>query len=282
MGGMEGAAYAAGTVLNALATGVGSAFAVDLRTSVRLREGESGGIKILVNGVERRSIVAQRILKQAEFQGVVDVRSEIPGGCGLGSSSAFVNALLVAVKKYIGDDLDAGEILRTNARLSIETGISYTGAFDDASASLLGGFVVSENYKMRLYRRDEVEGYAAILIPRFSRFEVDWGKIRAEAAKLKPAVEAAKNGEYCKAMMENTKYYCKVMGYPIRIADKGWMLGICCGLSGNGPAYVAFGSRSEMKAISNLWEDYGEVIVKKLVTEPVDNVIIPDHLFTNL
>ncbi len=280
MGRWEGVAYAAGTVLNALATGVGSAFAIDLKTSVSLAEGGEG-VKILVNGVERRSNVAWRILKQVNFQGVVDVRSEIPGGCGLGSSSAFVNALLVAVKKYMQDELDAGEILRTNARLSVEAGISYTGAFDDASASLLGGFVVSENYKMRLYRRDEIEGYAAILIPRFGRVEVDWGKIRAESKKLGAAIDAAKSGEYCRAMTENTKYYCRIMGYPIRIADKGWMVGICCGLSGNGPAYVAFGSKSEMKAISNLWEDYGEVIVRKLVTSPVENLVVPDYLFTD-
>ncbi len=278
---MEGTAYAAGTVLNALATGVGSAFAIDLRTSVRLREGDSEGrnVKVIVNGVERKSNIAQRILRQAGFQGVVVVESEIPGGCGLGSSSAFVNALLLAVRKYMGYDLDAGEILRTNARLSVEAGISYTGAFDDASASLLGGFVVSENYRMRLYRRDELEGYAAVLIPKFGRVEVDWGKIRAEAAKLSSAVEAAKSGEYCRAMMENTKYYCGVMGYPTRIAEKGWTLGICCGLSGNGPSYVAFGSRNEMKAISNLWEDYGSVVVKKLVTDPAEKVIISDGLF---
>ncbi len=276
---VRGTAYAAGTVLNALATGIGSAFGVDLRTSVRLREGD--GLKVLVNGAERKSIVARRLLFQIGFEGIVEVESEIPSGSGLGSSSAFLNALLVAVKKYMGEDLNAAEILRTNARLSVETGISYTGAFDDASASLLGGFVVSDNNKMKLYRRDEIEGYATILLPRFGRVKIDWGEIRARAMELESAVKAAIDGDYCKAMMENTRYYCRVMGYPERLAERGWMLGICCGLSGNGPAYVAFGSRSEMKAMSNLWADYGDVMVRKLTTAPVENIALPQQLFTD-
>jgi len=176
---MKAKAYAAGTVLNALPTGIGSAFGIEMMTAVKLKPSEE--IRVIVNGTERKSIVAQRILLSMGIMAEVFVESEIPSGSGLGSSSAFVNALICAVKKMRGEELNAFDILRSNARFSIEAGISYTGAFDDASASLLGKFVVSDNRKMRLIRIDDFEGYSAVLIPEFGRAEVDWKRLRENA-----------------------------------------------------------------------------------------------------
>lgn len=276
---MKAKAFAAGTVLNALATGIGSAFGIEMLTVVSLRESDE--TRIVANGREIRSIVAERILRAEDISAEVEVTSEIPGGSGLGSSSAFVNALLCAVKKLKGEELNAFEILRANAAFSLEAGISYTGAFDDASASLLGSVVVSDNKKMKLIRRDEFEGYSAILIPRFGRRRVDWDKIRTHSAELKPAVDAAVSGDYCTAMKLNTLYYCRMLDYPTEIAEKGWKEDICCGLSGNGPSYVGFGSKSEMKKLEELWSDYGKTYVRKIAKTPAENVILPDALFTN-
>ncbi len=276
---MKAKAYAAGTVLNALATGIGSAFGINLMTVVSLRESDE--TRIVANGRVIRSIVAERILRAERVSAEVEVKSEIPGGCGLGSSSAFVNALLCAVKKLKGEELNAFEILRTNAAFSLEAGISYTGAFDDAAASLLGSFVVSDNKKMKLIRRDELEGYSAILIPSFGRGKVDWGKIRRQSSELLPAVEAAKSGEYCRAMKLNTLYYCRMLGYPTEIAEMGWEEDICCGLSGNGPSYVGFGSKSEMKRLEELWKGWGRVYVRKIAKIPAENVTLPDTAFTD-
>ncbi|WP_290597519.1 MULTISPECIES: shikimate kinase [unclassified Archaeoglobus] len=276
---MKGIAYAAGTIVNALATGIGSAFGIDMQTVVKLKPGEGDEIKVVVNGVERKSVVAERILRAEGISGEVVVESEIPSGSGLGSSSAFVNALLVAVKKLKGEIIDAYEILKTNARVSLEAGISYTGAFDDAAASLLGGFVVSDNYKMRLYRWDRISSSAAILIPHFKRGKVNWKEIRANSTKLRPALEDAIKGDYCSAMKRNTRYYCEMIGYPLEIAMAGWDIGVCCGLSGNGPTFVAFGSKSEMKSLADVWKEYGEVYIRKVIENSVSDFVIPKSLF---
>lgn len=279
---MKGTSYAAGTILNALATGIGGAFGINMKTTVKLKPDDSDKIKIIVNGKERKSVVAERILRQADTGGTVEVHTDIPEGSGLGSSSAFVNSLLVAVNKFKGDVLDAYRILKTNARLSVETGISYTGAFDDASASLLGGFVVSDNLKMKLYRWDKLESNALVLIPAFSRGDIDWKTIRENSARLKAAVKATLNGDYFTAMKKNTEYYCEMIGYPLEIAKAGWDMGICCGLSGNGPSYVAFGSKSEIKSLAAIWKEYGNVYIGKVVKTPSEDVVIPDSLFMEL
>ncbi len=274
---MRAKAYAAGTVLNALPTGIGSALGIEMHTVVKLKPSEE--IRVVVNGVERKSIVAQRILQSMNVRAEVFVESEIPGGSGLGSSSAFVNALICAVKKMKGEELDAFEILRANARFSLEAGISFTGAFDDASASLLGKFVVSNNRKMRLIRMDDFEGYSAVLIPNFGRSRVDWKRLRENAGEIKEGVDAAIKGNYCEAMRLNTQYICKVLGYPLEIAEKGWKKGFCCGLSGNGPSYVAFGSRNEMEELEEVWRDYGKVYIRKIADRPAEDVVIPEAIF---
>lgn len=66
---MRAKAYAAGTVLNALPTGIGSAFGIEMHTIVKLRPSDE--LKVFVNGVERRSIVAERILNS------MDVTAEV-------------------------------------------------------------------------------------------------------------------------------------------------------------------------------------------------------------
>lgn len=269
---MKAKAYAAGTVLNALATGFGSAFGIEMFTKVTLKPSEE--VRVFVNGVEMKSVVAERILLAENLRAEVMVDSEIPSSSGLGSSSAFVNALICAVRKMKKEELKAIEILKANARISLESGISYTGAFDDAAASLLGSFVVTNNMRMELIRMDKINGYSAILIPKFGRGYVDWRKIRENSAEVKMAVEKAVSGDYCEAMKINTVYICKMIGYPVEIAEKGWEKGICCGLSGNGPSYVAFGSKGEMEEISELWREYGKVYIRKLADKPAENVVL--------
>lgn len=277
---MRGIAYAAGTVLNALANGIGSAFCIDMQTSVEIKPRSESEIRVIVNRKEEKSIVAERILRAAKIYGDVVVESEIPARSGLGSSSAFVNALLVAVRRLKDDTLDAYEILKTNARVSLESGISYTGAFDDAAASLLGGFVVSDNYKMKLYRWDDAKMYSAVLLPSFKRGKVNWKLIREKSSHISPAVDDALRGNYCSAMKRNTEYYCEILNYPVEIARVGWDIGVCCGLSGNGPAFVAFGSKSEMKSLAGIWGKYGSVYVRKIIgRRERDDFIIPESMF---
>ncbi len=277
---MEGEAFAAGTVINALATGKGCAFGLNLKTEVRISvENDLKRCITIENGIENENKMVDRILLSSGIKGVVEIKSEIPRGCGLGSSSAFMNALLTSAFKLRREKLDAYRILTANARISLEMGISYTGAFDDAAASLLGGFCLSDNMKMKLYRRDVIKGDAVVLIPRWARGKVCLEDIRKNPTEVEKAFKEAFDGNYMSAMASNSSYYCRILKYPMAPVETGFKKNIPVGLSGNGPAYVAFGNRKNLKEIENIWIDYGKVIRTELVTKPASDVQISENLF---
>ncbi|RLI79674.1 shikimate kinase [Archaeoglobales archaeon] len=273
----EAKAYAAGTIVNALATNSGSAFALDLTTNVRLRfEDELKENVVYEDGKEVKNVIVDRVLTTINKKAVVEVESQIPRQSGLGSSSAFMNALITALFKELKEELNAHTILTTNARISLEMGISYTGAFDDASASLLGGIVVTNNSKMKILKWDKKRAEALILLPPWQRNEVLMGEIKKDVEFVEKAVREALDGKYKDAMLHNSLHYCSALRYPIEPLNVALSYDVAAGLAGNGPCYVAFGEVSELYGI---WKEFGDVIKTKIVNEPADNLIIPEYLF---
>ncbi|MEM0316038.1 MAG: shikimate kinase [Archaeoglobaceae archaeon] len=270
---MKAKAYAKGTILNALATGMGSAFAIDLTLSVRVKQDSESCL--IVNGEERDSSVAERVLNKFGIKARVKVKSEIPEKSGLGSSSAFLNALICAVTER----KIASEILSLNSELSLKAGISYTGAFDDASASLLGGFVISDNYRRVLWDWVIKKAFVAVLLPEFRRKDVDFEKIQRESYKLKGIDSKLRKHEFFDVMRENTIFYAELLGYPLEIVEKLWKEKICCGLSGNGPAFVAFGTKSDVATANEFWSSYGKVLIRKVPEKPAESIVITPELF---
>ncbi|NHW23524.1 MAG: shikimate kinase [Archaeoglobales archaeon] len=273
---MIGRAYGAGTILNALATGIGSAFGVNLVTRARVKIGSEN--ILVVNGRERDSGILETILSPFGIRAKISVRSTIPERSGLGSSSAFINSVLCALMKKNGE-IFAHRVLKLNAEISLKAKISYTGAFDDASASLLGGIVVSNNYGMKLKNWIPLAERVAILIPEFQRGEVNWNRIKNESDRLKNALKKLEMLKFREVMVENTRYYCEMIGYPLDIAERVWREGICCGLSGNGPAFVAIGNSDEVLTAKEIWEEYGEVFLGKIPEKPAEKVVITSELF---
>ncbi|MEM2572097.1 MAG: shikimate kinase [Archaeoglobaceae archaeon] len=270
---MKAKAYAKGTILNALATGIGSAFAIDLTLSVRVKQDSESCL--IVNGEERDSSVAEKVLNKFGIKARVKVKSEIPEKSGLGSSSAFLNALICAVTER----KIASEILSLNSELSLKAGISYTGAFDDASASLLGGFVISDNYRRVLWDWVIKKAFVAVLLPEFRRKDVDFEKIQRESYKLKGIDSKLRKHEFFDVMRENTIFYAELLGYPLEIVEKLWKEKICCGLSGNGPAFVAFGTKSDVATANEFWSSYGKVLIRKVPEKPAESIVITPELF---
>ncbi len=271
---MKAKAYAKGTILNALATGIGSAFAIDLNLSVKVEQDSENCL--IVNGEERDPSVAEKVLDSFGIKAKIKVKSEIPEKSGLGSSSAFLNALICALTK---DEIVASRVLRLNAELSLKAGISYTGAFDDASASLLGGFVVSNNNQRVLLDWILRKAHVAVLLPEFKRGNVDFHRIKKEGYKLAEICFKLKRHDFFEVMKENTLFYSKILGYPLEIVDRLWKENVCCGLSGNGPAFVAFGNKSEVTIAKEFWSSYGRVITRKVPEKPAGSVVITPELF---
>ena len=76
----------------------------------------------------------------------IEIVSDIPVAMGLKSSSAVSSAGLLAVARASGATRPPLEIAKLSAQVSRETGVSATGAFDDALAGLASGVVVTNNY----------------------------------------------------------------------------------------------------------------------------------------
>jgi shikimate kinase len=261
-------AYAAGTVVNAVATGKGCAFAVDLKTYAEFTPEDRK--EITDSGKRITSHIINRIFNRYGISGRLELKSEIPRKSGLGSSSAFVNAVLLSILKSKNEELNPLEILKDNAEISLKNKISYTGAFDDAAASLLGGMVITDNLKFEILMRKEISKDVLILIPDTNKKIVKVDRVRRNTELVEKALERAMNGDFMNAMLYNSLYYCRLIGYPIQPVMDAKEIGISAGLSGNGPTYIAFGSKKEIEELENTWKKYGKLIRTKTVSEPCE------------
>ncbi|MFD1634711.1 shikimate kinase, partial [Haloplanus ruber] len=99
----EAAALGAGTILNALSTGMGSAFAIDAETTARVELDGSGSVSGEIAGAPdadtrliRRAV--ERVVERFGDGegGHVRTESEVPMAAGLKSSSAAANATVLA------------------------------------------------------------------------------------------------------------------------------------------------------------------------------------------
>jgi len=180
-----GKASGAGTVINAIATYKGSAFGIDLWTYAEVELGDDfKGIEgeIEVEGEESADADTRLIERcvgsvlrrfDLPLRGYVRTRSEIPVGSGLKSSSAAANAAVVATLDAIGEEANALDAIRIGVDAALDVGVSITGAFDDACASLLGGFVITDNKRRELIKRTEKDSEVLVLVPHEKAFTAD-------------------------------------------------------------------------------------------------------------
>ncbi|MCG7844345.1 MAG: shikimate kinase, partial [Methanomassiliicoccales archaeon] len=214
----RGEARGAMTIINAIAAGKGCAIGVDLRTWAEVELSGGNGIKAHLEGLEGEptrlvELCVSSVLERFSVSkgAVLRVRSQIPVSRGLKSSSAAANATILATLNALKEDMAPIDILRLNARVSIESGTSVTGALDDAAASLLGGTVFTDNSIGTLLKREEwtLCPRAVINVP--ERMVRKSGLPKERIALYRPLVEEAFqmawNGRYVEAMCLNSLCY---------------------------------------------------------------------------
>jgi shikimate kinase len=283
---MQGQAVAlgAGTVLNALATGVGSAFALDVETTATVELDESGTVIGTVDGapdadtrlVERCvELTVERHAAKA-WGGRVRTESEVPMAAGLKSSSAAANATVLATLSALGievtdgidadadtdTDTDGDAVTRLDAcRLGVaaarDAGVTVTGAFDDASASMLGGVTLTDNTRDELVSRVERDWDALVWTPPGRAFTADADVSRCErvAPMARLVADLASEGRYTEAMTVNGLAFSAALGFPTDPAVEAMPHVDGVSLSGTGPSVVAVGERSALKTVAAMWTE---------------------------
>ncbi|AXG06645.1 shikimate kinase [Haloplanus rubicundus] len=264
----EAVALGAGTVLNALATGVGSAFAIDAETTARVELDDSGTVEGAIAGAPDgdtrliRRCVERVVDRFGDGQGGhVRTESDVPMAAGLKSSSAAANATVLATLSAldvsVGDDaeLDREAACRIGVAAARDAGVTVTGAFDDASASMLGGVTVTDNAADDLLAREAVDWDALVWTPPARAFSADADVARCErvAPMADLVAELALDGRYGEAMTVNGLAFSAALGFPTDPAVEAMPHADGVSLSGTGPSVVAVGDRDGLERVRDYW-----------------------------
>ncbi|QFU84906.1 shikimate kinase [Natronorubrum aibiense] len=272
---MDGRAVApaAGTVLNALATGTGSAFAIDLETTATVKLTDDGEVDAEIAGqpdadttlVERCAELT--IAEHADAAGLdetavgarVETNSDVPMASGLKSSSAAANATVLATLDALelGDALERIDACRLGVQAARDAGVTVTGAFDDASASMLGGVTITDNMADELLAHEEVDWHALVYTPPEQSFSADADVSACEriAPMADLVAELALDGRYGEAMTVNGFAFCGALGFSADPMVEALPDVDGVSLSGTGPSYVAVGDRRTLETVQDRWTE---------------------------
>lgn len=259
-------APAAGTVLNALANGTGSAFAIDEYTHASVSLDESGTVEgTVAEDADADTALIERCVGAVVEQfgdeegGTVRTESDIPMAAGLKSSSAAANATVLATLDALDarDDISRTEAARIGVDAARDAGVTVTGAFDDASASMLGGVTVTDNTTDDLLARETVEWDVLVYTPpeRAYSAEADVTRCRQLEPVADLVADLALEGAFSRAMTVNGLAFCAALGFsadPLLEAMDG-VAGVS--LSGTGPSFTAVGKRDALQTVRERWED---------------------------
>jgi shikimate kinase len=180
---------------------------------------------------------------------------------GLKSSSAAANATVLATLSAlsvpVGDDgpVDREAACRIGVAAARDAGVTVTGAFDDASASMLGGVTVTDNAADDLLAHEAVEWDALVWTPPARAFSADADVERCErvAPMADLVADLALDGRYGEAMTVNGLAFSAALGFPTDPAVEAMPHAAGVSLSGTGPSVVAVGEAAELDRVREHW-----------------------------
>lgn len=273
------------SIVNAIATGKGSALGISLKVTAEVELQKGHGLRFITgrNGDRLiKNIIQKTIPKETIESNMISIRvdSEIPIGYGLKSSSAVSNAIVLACSQIAREeDINDNAILEVAALSSLEAKVSLTGAYDDATACYFGGFTVTDNYSRRLIRKERApENLYAIIILPSSTTRGDVRKLRNLSDIFIDAFRFAESGQYWKAMKLNGVLASAALSSSYAPAMAAMEHGaLSASISGNGPSIAAVGNEDAIEPIVGALSKYdGEIIVSKVNNEKANVKIIND------
>lgn len=269
------------TIINAIATGFGSAFGIGL--DIKCEAKTTSNSVVCSNDVGADNSLMELCVAKVfnhydiddgEFGIDLKTKSSLPMASGLSSSSASSNAIVKVVCEIVSEEfdlrpLDDLEIINMAIDASLDAGVTITGSFDDATASYFGGVVVTDNRNREFIIKEKmVEHPILVYMPNFYSKSGDSNPERMKL--LSPLVETAfnfaKDKDYFKALNLNGLIYSATLGFDSTIAIDALQAGaIASGLSGTGSSFVAVVSEDSIDDVKESWSKYeGKVIETKV------------------
>jgi shikimate kinase len=277
----EAAAFGAVTIVNAIATGKGAAFGIDLWTKARVKLTNDGVIETrILDDDKEGTMLAERCVRgvfghfgTSKLGAKVETNSNIPIARGLKSSSVAGNAIVLATLAALHKRLKPDDVLELVVNANLQAKVSVTGAFDDAAASLYGNVVVTDNMTRTVLRTFPVGDYSVLLlVPPEKAYtaDADLRQIKTVAKQVEIAHEQALAGKYWDAMTLNGLIYSHVLKLPADVIVESLAAGaLAAGISGKGPSY-AFVVEEQFKdpVLDVLKRHKGAVIFSKTRNQP--------------
>ena len=268
------------TIINAMATGFGSAFGIDLDIKCRAKTQNSsitcsndvGAPTTLMELCAKRTFEKYGISSD-EFGLDIKTKSDIPMASGLSSSSALSNGVVAITSKIIAEEFNLKpltdlEIINLAVDASLEAKVTITGSFDDATASYFGGVVVTNNKKREFIIKEKMADYPILVyMPNFcsKSGDVDVNRIKVVAPLVEIAFELAKSKDYFKALNLNGLIYSNIFKFDSNIAIDALEAGaLASALSGSGSSFVAICNEDTIDDVKEAWSHLeGRIIETK-------------------
>jgi shikimate kinase len=261
------------SIVNAVATGFGSALGISLKVQVEIVAEKGSGltfrsgectpmIRHIIDNILPEDFVKENHLK-------VLISSEIPTGVGLKSSSAVSCAMALACAGLVDNEINDTYVINSAINGSIFAKTTITGAYDDSVACYYGGFVTTDNFGRKLLRTDHCNAdlVAIIQVPE-KRQRGDISKLKLVSNLYSDAFNLAYAGDYWKAMILNgllTSSMLMENYLPARLALENGAL--AAGVTGNGPAVAAVAYRENVTNIRQALE----IFPGMTIVSPVNN-----------
>ena len=260
------------TIINAIATGFGSAFGIGLdiicdakstSESITCSNDVGADDKLMKLCVEK--VFNHYDINDSDFGIDLKTKSSLPMASGLSSSSALSNAIVKAVSSIVSEEfnlkpLNDMEIINMAIDASLDAGVTITGSFDDATASYFGGVVVTDNRKREFLLKEKMEEHPILVyMPNFYSKSGDSNPDRMKllSSLVETAFEFAKQKNYFKALNLNGLIYSATLGFDSKIAVDALEAGaLASGLSGTGSSFVAIVSDDSIDEVKETWSKY--------------------------
>ena len=195
------------SVISAFAEGHGASIGIELPMDIEMSYGKSGNVPEITNFFKERYSLEKGFY--------INVRSSIPQGMGLKSSSALVIGITAGINKITEYFNNTGDLLKEGSKVSRELKLSRTGAMDDLACCLMGGLCYADNRNEVFIERWEPEPVNVLILPgsgKRSSYEISGQDLSPYADRYQDMCRRLNEKEFFRIMVENGDIMSEVTG----------------------------------------------------------------------